>query len=563
VAVLCLVCHLAPKFNQLMNSQIFDKIGDWNPQLFRELKGRLKFRNVAIALAISILAQGLLMLWFWSRLPIADPLRDNICRNYYCFIDGGILDGNAIDWTRWWLDQFKVLTWGIPLFLIPSGVYFLVSDLSQEQQKGTLNFIRLSPQSSRSILMGKILGVPAISYVGVATVLPLYVWSAVAGGVSLGFLLSYVLMIGVGCYFVYSLSLLCAFLIGSAKSNSLYQAGVGLVTSVAALLFSYLYLLGNILTSWRQFDYSLNLDKFTANIEWFYLPVSENTLVAHALVLGSLSVGINATWFALNRSFHNPNATVLNKSRSYFLVAFTELLALGFFVRARDHINHQLDLISTGLVFMYAFNLFAFLVLITILTPQRQTLIDWARYRHTSKSSLLKDLLWSEKSPAMLAIAINLGIVSIILLPWLIWNPVDRNFGSNIWLTPVDLIIGLFSTGLVTLIYAAIAQLILLMKTPIRQQLAIGVIGALIIIPPAVLTLLFGDPTKHLLLWMLTGSPWIAIFNPAVVNVAIATSVHGGILLALSLTLKQKLIKVGESEFKLHSARNTPRKLSN
>jgi len=544
-----------------MNSQIFDKICDWNPQLFRELKGRLKFRNVAIAIAISVLTQGLLMFLFWSQLPIADPLSDNICRSYYCFIKGSkILDGNAIDWTMWWLDQFKLLTWGIPLFLIPSGVYFLVSDLSQEQQKGTLNFIRLSPQSSRSILLGKILGVPAMSYVGVATVLPFYFWAAFAGGVSLGFLLSYVLIIGVGCYFVYGLALLCAFLLG-AKSNSLHQAGAGLAMSVSALLFTWVYMLVNITTTWRQFKYSLHPSALIVNIEWFYSSISENAFVAHALVLGSLSVGINATWFALNRSFHNPNATVLNKSRSYFLVAFTELLALGFFVRdAGVNQYQQSSLLSIGLVLMYAFNLFAFLVLIAILTPQRQTLIDWARYRHMAKVSLFKDLLWSEKSPAMLAIAINLGIVSVILLPWLIWNPADRNyFGNNIWLTPANLIIGLISTGLITLIYAAIAQLILLMKTPIRQQLAIGVVGALIIIPPAVLTLLFGDPTKHLLLWMLTGSPWIAIFNPAVVNVAIATSVHGGILLALTLTLRQKLIKVGESEFKLHSARNTAR----
>ena len=39
---------------------LIDKIGDWNPQLFRELKGRLKNSYVAIALFISLAPQILI-----------------------------------------------------------------------------------------------------------------------------------------------------------------------------------------------------------------------------------------------------------------------------------------------------------------------------------------------------------------------------------------------------------------------------------------------------------------------------------------------------------------------
>ncbi|MEQ9368937.1 MAG: hypothetical protein RIG63_07870 [Coleofasciculus chthonoplastes F3-SA18-01] len=42
-----------------------DKLGDWNPQLLRELKGRLKGRNIAIALIISLVGQFLLF-FSWS-----------------------------------------------------------------------------------------------------------------------------------------------------------------------------------------------------------------------------------------------------------------------------------------------------------------------------------------------------------------------------------------------------------------------------------------------------------------------------------------------------------------
>jgi hypothetical protein len=43
-----------------MTLNILDKIGDWNPQLFREIKGRLKLFNIAIVAGISLVSQVLL-----------------------------------------------------------------------------------------------------------------------------------------------------------------------------------------------------------------------------------------------------------------------------------------------------------------------------------------------------------------------------------------------------------------------------------------------------------------------------------------------------------------------
>ncbi|NER20976.1 MAG: hypothetical protein F6J86_16680 [Symploca sp. SIO1B1] len=45
-----------------MTPSLLDKLGDWNPQLFREIKGRLKPRNILIAVAIS-LATTPTLLW--------------------------------------------------------------------------------------------------------------------------------------------------------------------------------------------------------------------------------------------------------------------------------------------------------------------------------------------------------------------------------------------------------------------------------------------------------------------------------------------------------------------
>jgi hypothetical protein len=40
-----------------MKLNLLDEIGNWNPQLFRELKGRLKSGNVAVVSALSICGQ--------------------------------------------------------------------------------------------------------------------------------------------------------------------------------------------------------------------------------------------------------------------------------------------------------------------------------------------------------------------------------------------------------------------------------------------------------------------------------------------------------------------------
>ena len=50
-----------------MRLNLLDRVTDWNPQLYRELKGRLQFRNLATTTGISLLAQLLFFAGFWSK----------------------------------------------------------------------------------------------------------------------------------------------------------------------------------------------------------------------------------------------------------------------------------------------------------------------------------------------------------------------------------------------------------------------------------------------------------------------------------------------------------------
>ncbi|MEM6425313.1 MAG: hypothetical protein AAF728_09160 [Cyanobacteria bacterium P01_D01_bin.128] len=52
-----------------MFANLIDRLGDRNPQLLRELKGRLRWRNVIIAVGLSVLAQVLMLIVFIAQLP--------------------------------------------------------------------------------------------------------------------------------------------------------------------------------------------------------------------------------------------------------------------------------------------------------------------------------------------------------------------------------------------------------------------------------------------------------------------------------------------------------------
>jgi hypothetical protein len=65
---------------------LLDQIGNWNPQLFREIKGRWKMGNMAIASAFSLGPQLLLFMYYRAQLPAAlrnvdgaEPIYNRFC----------------------------------------------------------------------------------------------------------------------------------------------------------------------------------------------------------------------------------------------------------------------------------------------------------------------------------------------------------------------------------------------------------------------------------------------------------------------------------------------------
>ncbi|MGK7877834.1 MAG: hypothetical protein AB4426_32375 [Xenococcaceae cyanobacterium] len=561
-----------------MVSTLIDRLGEWNPQLFRELKGRLKPRNIAIASAISAIGQILLYLYYKSLLPFrqsynrycvgspppdwdgySNPNTYADIPNNYCVKD--LLGNWMILKQLWWLDLFICMSIIGIFALLVVGTYMLIADLSREERHGTLNFIRLSPQSAKSILIGKMLGVPILLYLVGLLALPLHLGAGLAAHIPLSLILSFYGVLIASCAFFYSNALVYG-LVSAGLGG--FQAWLG---SGAVLFFLFLmtgvtmqgdlvsqspfdwltlfypgtvlsYLVHATFLPSRTVNY-LNVEDLTGLL-WYGQPLWSKAWSGIGFVL--LNYGLWTYWVGrgLKRRFHNPIATLLSKQQSYWISGSFVAIILGFTLQITG--SYQL---FDNFIILQSFLLMLFLCLIAALSPHRQALQDWARYRHQTsneRNPLWKDLIWGEKSPSTLAIALNLLIVTGYILPSMVIFSLKSS--------TIPVLLGLLLSANIILIYAAIAQLMLLMKTRKRLIWAAATVGALMILP-IVCFGFFGIGPED--------TPWMWFFSflpMAATKYAMTKTVFMSLLsqwLAIALVgfkMTRQLRKAGESETK-------------
>jgi len=261
-------------------------------------------------------------------------------------------------------------------------------------------------------------------------------------------------------------------------------------------------------------------------------------------------------WQGLKRCFHNPSATLLSKQQSYWLTATFEVAILGFALNPEvtNWRNYSKGLFE-NFQLLLVFQLLLFLCLIAALSPHRQAMQDWARYRHQMRSSrkrgMLADLIWDEKSPALVAIALNLAIASVSVLSWILLWPASEY--------DIPALRGLLLNCSVIFVYAAVAQLMLFMKAPKRVPYAAVTVGLLVVLPPVVFSLLSMATyeSEHALLWMFSAFPWAVVEQTTGMTVFLAVIGQSLATALLSLQLTRQLQKAGESSTKaLLSARS-------
>ncbi|MCS6943459.1 MAG: ABC transporter permease [Geminocystis sp.] len=542
--------------------------GDFNPQLFRELKSRVKPKSLLITSLASLIGQYLLYLCFVNLLPHNEK-HHGYHYSRYCTsgspCTSDLLGNIQIIKELWWLDLFTTLSVIIVFILPVAGVYLLANDMERENRRQTLHLLRLSPQSAFTIISGKILGVPILVYIFTLLAMPLHLLAGIKAGIPPHLIIAFYIVLAAGCFFLYSAAVLWVLAtrnLGNFQTwvISLFTLLFLFITTLAImnasgftgnsldwlLLFSPLlflpYLVNATFLNPDTVGY-LSLDSLR-QLQFYGTSLWHQSLFGFIFILLHYAVWSFWVWQAIERSFHNPQDVILSKWDSYLMSACFAFFNLGFTLQQKSFdVFQEVEALTVFL----SFN-FLYLLIITLAsTPQRQILLDWSRFRHENPhhglngvSILLFDLILGEKSPAVLCIALNSVIIFLYSLP-------------SFWLyskyPPLLVFLGFLSIILVILTYATIYQLILMLKTRKRNLIAIALLTSLVFSPQIAMTI-SPHPTSVAFVWLF--SP----FSPLVINQLPLSGILGGILtqillvIGLNYQLKRVLQQAGVSETK-------------
>jgi ABC-type transport system involved in cytochrome c biogenesis permease component len=555
-----------------MLNNLIDRIGEYNPQLMRELKSRLSWRNLSIAAFLSLLVQGMVLIGQYSKLPVSSQINGHQYANTeYCFyisqpysasgippISGSNCKLDAfnnvlINWPKWWGDTSLGLSTVMFMGLLAGGVYLLASSFSQEERRGTLDFIRLTPQRASSIIAGKLLGVPILVYLGTALALPLQIHAVQAAQLArIGVLSWDVLMVSMGIL-LYLAAILATLWF---KAPSILLAGISLCLSYPLIYMSLLW-------------YGKGKHE---GIYWYGMYLG-NQVFAYWLYTGMAILSIYWLYQAIQRRYLKPNATVLSKVQSYVWSGMYHLVLLGFAVygygekiSVRFHFPFGLDNSNSFATLIVSTFCFGWLMLLVpLLLPSQQSLVEWSRYRSVDVSkrrNLLRDLIGNEKSPAMLAVVINMAIASAIWLPFTFLSLRSRSSITS--MRSDELILGhilprvLIGIGIITIlvvIYSTIGHWGLFWKVNQRHAWTAGIVGGLVFLP-VILGSLIAASTHHGNNPVFLFSPflWVSIRQvPGLMSVGVFMALCG-VMIWLNLRLWRVLKKIGRSESFQHLA---------
>jgi hypothetical protein len=546
-----------------MLNNLIDRIGEYNPQLMRELKSRLSWRNLGITAFLSILIQGMVLIGQYSKLPVPSETNSHYYSNTeYCFYlntppsapsgfpncKTDALNNLLINWPKWWGDTSLGISAVMFMGLFAGGVYLLASSFSREERRGTLDFIRLTPQRASSIIGGKLLGVPILVYLGTALALPLQIHAIQAAQLArIGVLSWDVLMVSMGIL-LYLAAILATMWF---KAPSILLAGIALCLSYPLIYMSLLW-------------YGKGKNE---GIAWYGMHLG-NQVFAYWLYTGLATLSIYWLYQAIQRRYLKPTATVLSKVQSYVWSGMYHLVLLGFaFYRYGDksptsfHLPFGLGDGDSFITMIISTFFFAWLMLlIPLLLPSQQSLVEWSRHRSVISGkgrSLITDLIGYEKSPAMLAVVINMSIATAIWLPFSVWHISSRsripemNFSNDFsYSNPLSkLLVGIGITIALAVIYSTIAHWGLFWKVNQRHAWTAGIIGGLVSLP-VVLGSLISASTHNGNNPAFLFSPflWVSIRQvPGFMSVGVFLALLGSVVW-LNLRLWRVLKKIGRSE---------------
>ncbi|MEB3225104.1 MAG: hypothetical protein VKJ86_04795 [Synechococcus sp.] len=555
--------------------QWLDQIGDWNPQLFRELKGRLTKKNFGLVAIAAFLFQGMIYLSLRMSLPSPELTSTAPFTNHYCigaapasfgpdsylfqnqnFCIADATGNFQLNWPLWWTDLFMTLSIMGFFASLLGGVYLIIQDLGKEEKAGTLNFVRLSPQSAQAIALGKILGVPSLIYGGLALVFPLHLWAGLQGGIPLLLILLFYGVVTASYGFFFS---------GAALYSLVNLAQPALKAWLAAGGLFYLMLgsttfilqatnhLGNLIDGINLFNplhmltflgqASAATDQLTmfnydglADVTFFRIPFWQNGAITGGIYFLLYGLGLYGCFLGFRRKFHSPNSTLLSKKQSYILTALLTLFGLGFTLQEplSNVANHN-DWLSNFLLLALAGSCYLF-ALMAALSPSFQAVQDWSRYERGTQ----QEWFTGERSPAMGAMMINIsitmGAIALGVL-FMVENPYKMLFA-----------LGVVMQALMVMLLCLLGQRLLLRKGKRQKLAATVVVGGSIVLPLIFLGVNGVDPQYQAAPWLWTIVPMVAAENASLPTIFLTILAQLGAIASLNHLLQRRIQQLGHSE---------------
>jgi ABC-2 family transporter protein len=466
---------------------IVETIGDWNPQLLRELKSRVNWLNLIVTGLCSIGLQASFLAYRSTLLP-ARRVTDSWVYHQYCqqhSNPGCAVDalGNLlIDWPEWW--AHVAMGSGLVFVLMATvGAYFVASSFRQERELGTLDFLRLVPRKSATVLVGKLVGVPVLVYFAALCTLPLQLYAIRAAGISTLTVVAWDLaMVG--------LTMMCylSATIVTLRANVLPILSA-IVTSISSGL-----LVPICLRWYGRYDRS--------TLQWYGIYL-DNHLPTFLVLSALTGLGIYWLYQALVRSYQQPSSPILSRTQSYWWSLTYHLFLLGFCVvrklpdrayfvggtsdaKFAHRLAFDLSLNANnsgssdeGLYgnlppMFWSLLLFWLLLTIALMLPKVRSMTAWAQEQQF-KPNWWQPMLWHDRSPAIFAALINVGIAIVVWsIPVALSFPISRS-SLVAWL--LSSIILLIFTG----IWSTIAHLRQFGRVRKYRLLLAGAIGIFIL----------------------------------------------------------------------------------
>jgi hypothetical protein len=432
-----------------------------------------------------------------------------------------------------------------------------VNDISQESQKGTLNFLRLSPRSSRNILLGKLIGVPILGYFSLFLLLPLHLVTGFYAGIPLGFLASFYSGLLAWGALIFTGSMFAGFS-GGTQRKVIGIGGASGLAIVVLIAIAWIPAINfiNSVTTWYKFGIEgLSLNAPLA-IKWAGVTINADRITPHIFLFANLAFLTYWLWRVLQRTFSKPTATTISKRQGYTIAVYALLFALGF---AMTDLSAPLNKTAataglTKVAALASFAIYGSIPLIFLLSTPRQMLLDWSRGRQEiaiaqraanmspgkRRSEQIRDRVFGEKSPGFGAILICAFIafnVVSLLLPF-----TGENFSKAV--------LGLALSLTLVANYTLLVQLMLLLETPKRYVWAFGSLIFAIVIPGFCAVI----PGLNLLAGYFTPGLWGTLLYPLprtddsrIVFAFIAWGVLMVVVLVQGLILRDRLRQLSRS----------------